>query len=162
MPHQVTLAILSHPVAGDEVMHPAANINRVNLQIPEMVDDRPDGRRRRIEQKRAPHETACNLGIEIKHVERHFVFEAATSFHHCEFRATGNAFQDCERDSPFFEQSPPKGHLQPPRRDGRTADFQSAAFRELGADVLRPRHAARSSDPMTSPRSIFGVRQESR
>src|SRR5687767_7245723 len=70
MSHQVTLAVAKHAVARDEVMHPTANVNRVNLQKPEMVDDWPDSRRRGTEEERAPHETACRLGIDIKRLER--------------------------------------------------------------------------------------------
>ena len=57
-PNEITFAIPGHAVAKNQVLHPAADVNRVELNETQMRKRRGDTRRRSVEQQRAPVKAA--------------------------------------------------------------------------------------------------------
>ncbi len=63
---EVTFAVVAHAVAEDEVVHPAADVQRIDLDVSVMGEGGGDIRCGRVEQQRAALEAAGVVGREAE------------------------------------------------------------------------------------------------
>ena len=66
-PDKIPFAIPGHTVAKNQVLHPAADVNGVELNETQMRERRGNTRRRGVEQQGAPVKTARIGGRQTKH-----------------------------------------------------------------------------------------------
>jgi hypothetical protein len=60
MPHEIALAVASDAIAKDEIVHPTADVDRVDLNITEMFEGMVDASDRFIEQHSTTVKTTCH------------------------------------------------------------------------------------------------------
>ena len=66
-PDKIPFAIASHAVAKNQVLHPAADVNGVELNETQMRQRRGDTRRRGVKQQRSPVKAARIGGRQTEH-----------------------------------------------------------------------------------------------
>ncbi|MEJ1972301.1 MAG: hypothetical protein WDM96_07510 [Lacunisphaera sp.] len=62
--HQVAFAVVADAIAQDQIMHPAADVDRVDLDIAVMGEGGGEIGRRLVQQQGAPHEATGGGGID--------------------------------------------------------------------------------------------------
>jgi hypothetical protein len=66
MAHQTALDVICHPVAEDQIMHAATDVDRVNLDVTVVGEGGGYVGHRRIEQQEPAHKPAGSDGIETE------------------------------------------------------------------------------------------------
>jgi hypothetical protein len=60
VPHQITFAVTGDAIAKDKIVHPTADINRIDLNVAVMDERGANFANWFVEEQRAPHEAASD------------------------------------------------------------------------------------------------------